>query len=157
MNKHSLVDCAACRCQYSLDYYTECPFCNREVVVRKPDPRDAEIARLRAIMNDIKTTKRESECNTLDDWRRKAMHYECAWRDCSSYANKRAGDLTNEIESLRTQLAGRDAEIARLRALLAVFVAPGAEDGCEECGGESEYCIPECMIRKGREALEGGK
>lgn len=83
-----------------------------------PDPRDAENARLRAIMEDMQTTKRESECSTLDDWRRKAMHYECAWRDCSSLANKRAGDARTEIESLRAQLAERDSDREYLAAAM---------------------------------------
>lgn len=50
--------------------------------------------RLVAAEYTICAVKRERDCITAEDWKRKAMHYEYQWRSCSEFANRRIGDLT---------------------------------------------------------------
>ena len=54
--------------------------------------------RLKAAEEVICTTKRERDCVTAEDWRRKAMHYEYQWRSCSAFANRRIGELTHSTD-----------------------------------------------------------
>ena len=50
--------------------------------------------RLKAAEETVCSTKRERDCVTAEDWKRKAMHYEYQWRSCSEFANRRIGELT---------------------------------------------------------------
>ncbi len=50
--------------------------------------------RLKAAEETVCSAKRDRDCVTADDWRRKAMHYEYEWRSCSEFANRRIGELT---------------------------------------------------------------
>lgn len=64
-----------------------------------------ELARLRATVAILEerlhaaeetacSAKRERDCTTAEDWKRKAMYYEYQWRSCSEFANRRSGELT---------------------------------------------------------------
>jgi cell division septum initiation protein DivIVA len=54
--------------------------------------------RLLAAEEVICSTKRERDCVTTEDWKRKAMYYEYQWRSCSEFANRRIGELTSNVE-----------------------------------------------------------
>jgi hypothetical protein len=92
---------------------------NMIAVLRFDCPHCAEKdARLRIAEDVITINKRESECVTVEDWKRKAEGYEYNWRCCSDGFNRVASKKDARIKELENNCAGKDAEIVENAELI---------------------------------------